>query len=354
MTCIHPAAAAEQRRRWLRPNAHLYWRPDAARVLPAHLHHLLPPQLRPSPEDDCDCARSNVVPWTGRRGQWMPARESLRAAATRSRPGIDVLPCRREAEEKHAELLALKSQLLLLRLGLLLRRHERALWQDREGALKAGFRPDQPRWPAGSGRISGRWSGGAGTGGPVADESTPARVRLASADKPNRSRALRNAILLQAAKRAIDAYRSDKGLWDLFRGRVGAVTVTTINGENIFGSNSTSPTYSGIDFREATELRDRYLQANPELAARSNTGFKPHDAFYHAETTVLLRAARANGGTLAGQTLEVFGDTKLCNSCAEVLPFVGMQLGNPTVIFVNPNGARRTMRDGAWLKDSQQ
>jgi hypothetical protein len=25
-------------------------------------------------------------------------------------------------------------------------------------ADKAGFRPDQPRWPAGSGRISGRWS----------------------------------------------------------------------------------------------------------------------------------------------------------------------------------------------------
>ncbi len=29
---------------------------------------------------------------------------------------------------------------------------------------KAGFRPDQPRWSAGNGRVSGRWSGGAGTG----------------------------------------------------------------------------------------------------------------------------------------------------------------------------------------------
>lgn len=27
---------------------------------------------------------------------------------------------------------------------------------------RAGFRPDQPRWPKGSGDISGRWSGGAG------------------------------------------------------------------------------------------------------------------------------------------------------------------------------------------------
>jgi hypothetical protein len=28
--------------------------------------------------------------------------------------------------------------------------------------LKAGFNPNQPRWPAGSGRDSGRWSGGSG------------------------------------------------------------------------------------------------------------------------------------------------------------------------------------------------
>ena len=94
--------------------------------------------------------------------------------------------------------------------------------------------------------------------------------------------------------------------------------------------------------------------ANPDLADRGNAGFKPNDGFYHAETTVLLRAARANNGTLAGQTLEVFGDTKVCDSCQRVLPFVGMQLGNPTVTFINPNGTRLTMRDGAWLKDGQQ
>jgi hypothetical protein len=43
---------------------------------------------------------------------------------------------------------------------------------------KAGFRPDQPRWPAGSGRISGRWSGGAGTGGPVDPEPERATPTL--------------------------------------------------------------------------------------------------------------------------------------------------------------------------------
>ena len=34
-------------------------------------------------------------------------------------------------------------------------------WED-----KAGFRQDQPRWPAGSGVDSGRWSGGEGTASP--------------------------------------------------------------------------------------------------------------------------------------------------------------------------------------------
>src|SRR3972149_4331982 len=34
-------------------------------------------------------------------------------------------------------------------------------------ARKAGFRQDQPRWPKRSGRISGRWSGGAGDGSPA-------------------------------------------------------------------------------------------------------------------------------------------------------------------------------------------
>jgi hypothetical protein len=34
-----------------------------------------------------------------------------------------------------------------------------------EQHCKAGFNPDQPRWPAGSGRISGQWSGGSGSAG---------------------------------------------------------------------------------------------------------------------------------------------------------------------------------------------
>jgi hypothetical protein len=75
----------------------------------------------------------------------------------------------------------------------------------------------------------------------------------------------------------------------------------------------------------------------------------PNDALFHAETTVLLRAARQAGGTLAGRTLAVHVDGKLCNNCEAVLPYVGLEVGNPTVTFVDPNGLAKTIRDGAWL-----
>lgn len=39
---------------------------------------------------------------------------------------------------------------------------------------KAGYRPDQPRWPKGSGDISGRWSGGSGEGPPAPPKPPPA------------------------------------------------------------------------------------------------------------------------------------------------------------------------------------
>ena len=78
----------------------------------------------------------------------------------------------------------------------------------------------------------------------------------------------------------------------------------------------------------------------------------PTNAFYHAETTAIARAARANGGTLAGTALDVYGDTRMCNNCDAVLPFVGLEFGNPTVTFIEPGGKTRTMRDGIWIKGS--
>jgi hypothetical protein len=59
------------------------------------------------------------------------------------------------------------------------------------------------------------------------------------------------------------------------------------------------------------------------------------------------RPARYRSIRCAGDTVHV--DDKLCNNCEAVLPYVGLELGNPTVTFVDPTGTTRTMRDGAWL-----
>jgi len=57
----------------------------------------------------------------------------------------------------------LRRERLAAKAGLVLRQVEllSLLWDDQDE--KAGFRPDQPRHPRGSGPIGGRWSGGAGT-----------------------------------------------------------------------------------------------------------------------------------------------------------------------------------------------
>ena len=47
--------------------------------------------------------------------------------------------------------------------------------------------------------------------------------------------------------------------------------------------------------------------------------------------------------------MEVYVDHEMCTtSCPEVLPILGVRLGNPTVTFVDKFGTRRTMRDGRW------
>jgi hypothetical protein len=90
------------------------------------------------------------------------------------------------------------------------------------------------------------------------------------------------------------------------------------------------------------------LEKYPKVLATRNIGSKPNNALYHAETTVLLRAARENGGTLSGNNLVVIVDRRLCSSCEVLLPYVGRELGNPTVTFVDKIGRSRTMKDGRW------
>ncbi len=78
-----------------------------------------------------------------------------RIAANRGLAGL--LSRGRETEALRRERLVVKADTVLRQVELL-----SLLWDVEDE--KAGFRPDQPRHPRGSGPISGRWSGGAGTG----------------------------------------------------------------------------------------------------------------------------------------------------------------------------------------------
>lgn len=205
---------------------------------------------------------------------------------------------------------------------------------------RSHFNSQQPRVPAGN-PDGGQWTstGADGSG-----------IRLAAADKPRLGRHTLISIAVELAKRVIEAYRSENGLRDLFGHKRGAVTVTTVDRMDIFGSNSGSPTYTASDVAAVVKLRDKLAEKYPKELSAKNIGLMPNNALFHAETTVLLRAARQSGGSLAGRTLTVFGDTRMCNNCEYVLPYVGLELGNPTVTFVDPDGSIRMMRDGSWVK----
>jgi hypothetical protein len=152
----------------------------------------------------------------------------------------------------------------------------------------------------------------------------------------------------------MDAYRRQQGL-DLFGEPIwsreqNTVATCKVGDIPLMGINSGAITYTQQDQEAAEASRDALLQGYPtEMNTRRIGGF-PNNAVFHAETTCLLRAARANGGTLADQTIEVHVDRPMCFSCQKLLPYIGLVLGNPTVTFRGPDGSVRTMRDGAWIK----
>jgi len=181
------------------------------------------------------------------------------------------------------------------------------------------------------------------------------RVRLAGVDKPKLGPAAAAAILAEVAQKVIDAYRSKEGLKDLFGRKIGAVTHMEIDDQQVFGNNSRSPAFDEkVDGSEADRLRVRFAELNPDMAEKAHSKQMPTDAFRHAETNVLVRAARKFGGTLEGRTLKVFGDRELCNNCKEILGFVGKELGNPTVTFFDPRGEVGTIRDGKFYPASKR
>ncbi|HZP69301.1 MAG TPA: hypothetical protein VFB29_05095 [Pseudolabrys sp.] len=152
----------------------------------------------------------------------------------------------------------------------------------------------------------------------------------------------------------INAYRATNNMPDLF-GRPswpsdkGTVAVTEIEGKLYFGVNSIAPSYTMVDQKEAENWRRALIDKYPDVLRADNIGHVPNDSLFHAESTVLLRAAKDNNGTLEGRTIEVHTDRKICvTSCVRVLPKLGLELGNPNVTFIQPDGTTRTMRDGRW------
>jgi hypothetical protein len=129
------------------------------------------------------------------------------------------------------------------------------------------------------------------------------------------------------------------------------VAVAQIDGDIIFGVNAWAPGYWTADQREADAWRAKLIDGYPDVMKRRNIGRIPNDAIYHAEETLLIRAATGKADALAGRTIEVYLDRDVCAaSCERVLPILGLELGNPAVTFVNvQNGRRWTMRDGRWL-----
>jgi hypothetical protein len=113
---------------------------------------------------------------------------------------------------------------------------------------------------------------------------------------------------VETAKRLIDAYRSETGLRDLFGRNQGTVAVTTLDAVQIFGSISTSPLYSSADLAGAKEMRHRLVEKYPSVMDAEELGRRPNNALFHAESNILLRAAKENGGSLEGRDLEVYVD----------------------------------------------
>jgi hypothetical protein len=89
---------------------------------------------------------------------------------------------------------------------------------------------------------------------------------------------------------------------------------TELDDTHVFGSNSTSSAYTSADESAAMRLRNILVEKYPHtFPANDDIGQTPNNALFHAETTVLLRAARHNRGTLSGQTLTVAVDARMCN-----------------------------------------
>ncbi len=153
----------------------------------------------------------------------------------------------------------------------------------------------------------------------------------------------------------IDAYRGINNAPDLFGRAVwpvdkGTVAVGAIDGNIHFGVNSTAPGYSDADWNVATRMRQTLIDKYPLMMNTTDLGQMPNDGLFHAEATFLLRAAKDRGGNLENLSIEIMVDRDICRSCGRILPNLGMELGNPYVVFTErQSGIRSEMWNGRWL-----
>jgi hypothetical protein len=191
------------------------------------------------------------------------------------------------------------------------------------GQRRGGYDPNQPRVPAGH-SDGGQWTD---------DDRWPDRrarlrgaLQLAAGERPPIDPRKWRRYL---ARKLIEAVLRELAKWDLFGhhdpDKV-TVAVTTIDGRDIHGTSSDYGDWTAIDDAETRRLRAIVVRKFPHQATGRALGQYPLDALYHAETNLLLRAARENGGSLAGRTLEVFVDGNTCNKCRMVLGHVAQEL----------------------------
>jgi hypothetical protein len=199
--------------------------------------------------------------------RWFPgSSQGVRSpSSTGYRPGL-------EGDALDATSRARTERLLLDAKSAATLRHKLALMDitaQRIAGHRSHFNPDQPRVPAGN-PDGGQWTSVGGATG----------SRLAAADKPRLGRGAGIAIFLEVAKRLIEAYRSENGLWDLFGHKNGTIAFTTIDGTKVFGSNSTSPAYTFADKSAALRLRDILVEKYPGKFPTEDVGRMPNDALY--------------------------------------------------------------------------
>jgi hypothetical protein len=200
MTDANDPRADERRPLWMRNNAHLYIRHDAHLYIRHDAHRFMPPGSpvysgrdvvkyfwpdEPSQENypENGLTRPGVVEWTGKRGRWMPERAARERAEQERQERELAERSRREAFEYRKALLDLRADLAQLKFDLAFERFKRTYlrWaREQELRRKAGFRPDQPRVPAGN-PDGGQWTAEDGWGN---DTTNDARVTLAAIRVP--------------------------------------------------------------------------------------------------------------------------------------------------------------------------